>query len=79
MGLFQDSGSTDAERREEADRIFKDLEPVVETVGESISNEKKSRETVEFILSMRPRNKRPVSVKQLFWLRDLHDRHVKGL
>ena len=78
MPLFQQSGGVDQDRRVEADRIYKDLYLVVQSICDSIANEKKARETVEFIISMRPAANRSVSPKQLFWLRDLHDRHVKG-
>ena len=74
MALFQDpEGAKD--RRAEADRIYVALFPLLDEVNRQTSNEKKSRETIEFIVSMRPRDKRSVSVKQLFWLRDLYEKY----
>jgi hypothetical protein len=72
---LSDSGMTDAERRNEATRLVKMIEPHIGT---------QNPETYAKILTQRERNfiaeisneRKPVSHKQLFWLRDLKDRLI---
>lgn len=67
--LTQDSGGTAEDRRNEADRILNILEAEL-NLDEISPNERK------FLEDMLIYRDRPISTKQLFWLRDIKDRLV---
>lgn len=66
--LANDSGSDADNRRSEADRILKILKPI-DLQSMTVSEEK-------FMDGMYGNDRQPISVKQLFWLRDIKDKYL---
>jgi hypothetical protein len=65
---LSDSGMTDVERRDEATRI---CNLVLPNVGDYTMSQKE----LKFMMDIADKSK-PVSTKQLFWLRDLKDKYL---
>lgn len=65
---LSDSGMTEAERRDEATRICNIVLP-------SVGDYTMKQNELKFMLDISDKRK-PVSTKQLFWLRDLKDKYL---
>ena len=66
MSLGQETGQTPERRRQEADELLERLYPVAETMR---ANEQ------SLVTDLYSDEDRPVSGKQLFWLRDLVEKY----